>query len=613
MKCVKFSLLALFFIILLSNCGGNKEPETPASPGGPASGFVNISITFRASTTDPNNDEISYQFDWGDGNLSSWSSSIPSGDTISVDHAYSDSGTYEIIVHAQDEKEKMSEWSEPHNITINYPDTNLAPITPGSPMGPDDGITGDPIEFQAVAVDPNGDSISYQFNWGDENLSIWSDYLSSGVTFSLTHAYEDSGTYEVIVRAQDESGATSDWSEPHSILINSPAGNSAPLTPNTPEGPIIGVQNFSHAFRASTTDPEGDDISYQFDWGDGTVSAWSTYISSGDTATVNRTYWGKGTYDVRVQARDEEEETSGWSEPLNLVIGFPDSLVDEIPVSDGVWELTVLSNGQYIYVNNSSDSSVYVVNTSSSMVEDTIPGVGLPCGIASLPNNQYVYVTARNEHNVKVIQTSTNTIVDTISIPYAQYAAASPDNEYLYVTSYSTTGRVYVVRTSDNTVVDSIRTGIRAVQVEVLPNGEYIYVSNIDNYVYAIRTSDNTKVDSIEVPANSGGLSASPNGELIYDCTPNMVYTIQTSINAIIDSVDMPAATGGMCIHPSGQLLYVSHETNNLSVIYTPTNTIVKSIPLSYRADRIEASPDGEYIYATSAQADALFVIGDSQ
>ena len=50
----------------------NQPPETPTAPTGPSSGQKGVEYLFSAVTTDPDGDNISYFFDWGDGTNSGW-------------------------------------------------------------------------------------------------------------------------------------------------------------------------------------------------------------------------------------------------------------------------------------------------------------------------------------------------------------------------------------------------------------------------------------------------------------------------------------------------------------------------------------------------------------
>ena len=50
--------------------------------------------------------------------------------------------------------------------------------------------------------------------------------------------------------------------------------NEAPAIPSQPSGSVEGEIGLDYTYSTDTTDPEGDDIEYLFDWGDGTDSGW---------------------------------------------------------------------------------------------------------------------------------------------------------------------------------------------------------------------------------------------------------------------------------------------------------------------------------------------------
>jgi hypothetical protein len=217
---IKIIFLSAILLILL-NCSKNSPPATPSSPSGPSTGEAKTILTFASSTTDPDGDDISYQFDWGDGNLSQWSNFLESGDTVSATHTWYNTGNYNISVRANDTKDKITEWSPPLSIIITpYDTSNMPPNQPSAPTGVDSGHTSTTYTFYASTTDPEGDSISYQFDWGDGTLSYWSDFLPSGNIIASEHKWTEKGSYSVRVHAKDEKEATSEWSQQHRINIS---------------------------------------------------------------------------------------------------------------------------------------------------------------------------------------------------------------------------------------------------------------------------------------------------------------------------------------------------------------------------------------------------------
>ena len=106
------------FAIPYNTAPPNNPPVTPAAPSGPNDGFINIEYQFNASTTDPEGDNISYMFDWGDSHNSGWVGPYASGTPAHASHIWTDSGVYQVKVKAKDENNAESNWSSTHTISI---------------------------------------------------------------------------------------------------------------------------------------------------------------------------------------------------------------------------------------------------------------------------------------------------------------------------------------------------------------------------------------------------------------------------------------------------------------------------------------------------------------
>ena len=98
----------------------NSPPNKPSAPYGPSTGNVNNSYDFSTSTTDPEYDNISYRFHWGDGEISDWSSEKYSGSSYSASHSFSAAGTYNVTAEAKDIYGSVSLPANNHQIVI-YP------------------------------------------------------------------------------------------------------------------------------------------------------------------------------------------------------------------------------------------------------------------------------------------------------------------------------------------------------------------------------------------------------------------------------------------------------------------------------------------------------------
>jgi hypothetical protein len=92
------------------------------------------------------------------------------------------------------------------------------PYKPTTPDGPNSGRINIKHTFKTSSIEPDNDKIRYLFEWGDGNISL-TEYHSSGENVSITYKWNKNGNYNIKVRAQDENGVWSKWSDPLSITM----------------------------------------------------------------------------------------------------------------------------------------------------------------------------------------------------------------------------------------------------------------------------------------------------------------------------------------------------------------------------------------------------------
>jgi len=89
----------------------------------------------------------------------------------------------------------------------------------------------------------------------------------------------------------------------------------SPSKPHKPAGPNNGVPNMEYGFTTKSTAPK-DPIYYKWDWGDGTFSDWMGRYNSNEICEATHTWKEKGSYNIRVKAKDVDGWESPWSDPL---------------------------------------------------------------------------------------------------------------------------------------------------------------------------------------------------------------------------------------------------------------------------------------------------------
>jgi hypothetical protein len=91
-----------------------------------------------------------------------------------------------------------------------------------------------------------------------------------------------------------------------------PPQNHPPETPVL-SGPITGFTGQTYTFNATSTDPDGNDLYYWFDWGEGNNTDWIGPIPSGVSCQQHHTWPQKNTYLIKVKTKDIHNEESDWA------------------------------------------------------------------------------------------------------------------------------------------------------------------------------------------------------------------------------------------------------------------------------------------------------------
>jgi len=144
-----------------------------------------------------------------------------------------------------------------------------------------------------IAVNPDG-----TLKWREVIATdwVWSSPAigSDGTVYIGSQSIDDEGIYSVLYA----------FGEPD---LNAPE---AP----TISGPTEGKIKTHYEYNFTTTDPNGDDVYYYIEWGDGSFEDWIGPYSSGEEIKLNHTYKAKGTYTIRARAKDTDNLWGPWGE-----------------------------------------------------------------------------------------------------------------------------------------------------------------------------------------------------------------------------------------------------------------------------------------------------------
>lgn len=143
-------------------------------------------------------------------------------------------------------------------------------------------LAGDSVAFSAIAVDPDGDSMTYSWTIGTVSYS----------QRNPTHSFASAGTYRVVLTVTDEFGAAGSASQ--DILVRA-----RPPIASVSASPASGQAPLDVSFTCSAVDGTSP---YSFEWNFGDGSA------TGSGPQVTHVYSNEGTFIATCTVRDSSGE-----------------------------------------------------------------------------------------------------------------------------------------------------------------------------------------------------------------------------------------------------------------------------------------------------------------
>ncbi|UCE73840.1 MAG: PKD domain-containing protein, partial [Methanomassiliicoccales archaeon] len=255
-------------------------------------------ITFNASqSTDEGGTILSYYFNFGDGQNSSWIQ------TPNATHQYDTPGEYTAYLRVMDDDGDISE--NLVEVVIEVKAKPKAVLSASSTVT----YKGEAVTFNATgSSDEDGFVSEYYFDFGDGHYTGWT------TDSQTTHVYTLLGTYDVYLIVKDDDEDICEIAA--KVIIQVRARPTAILIAN--ETKVF--EEESVTFDASKSrDKDGTIEEYYFDFGDGENTGW---ISE---AVVTHVYLLSDTYSVSLMVKDNDSEISTNKAVVRVYVNVPNS------------------------------------------------------------------------------------------------------------------------------------------------------------------------------------------------------------------------------------------------------------------------------------------------
>ncbi|HMA83066.1 MAG TPA: PKD domain-containing protein, partial [Candidatus Thermoplasmatota archaeon] len=197
-------------------------------------------------------------------------------------------------------------------------EANLPPERPLPPQGSHHLSQYNESNFTVSSWDQNDDLIRFQIDWNDGSMSSWSTFVSSNETMIFTKSFTEVREYDVRVRAQDESGMNSSWSEAFTVIVSNEQEEET--EEDSEDSGIVATVNNETGETQFSIENDASNLQGKtvvWDFGDGTIL---------EGSSSQHHYTKPGIYTVKVTVTDEWGNTS--MKTYTVTIPEPEQKID---------------------------------------------------------------------------------------------------------------------------------------------------------------------------------------------------------------------------------------------------------------------------------------------
>jgi RHS repeat-associated protein len=225
---------------------------------------TSLPVFFDAGkSTDPDGDALTYIWSFGD------SRNTAPGSGVQAEHVYTQPGTYRVTLTVTDNRSPAvtKSWDVP----VAPPVTgNRRPVA-GFTWSPAEPVAGQMVAFTNTSTDEDGDALTY--------LWTFDDGTPPTAVKNPLKSFSAAGPHRVVLEVSDgKAGGTAALER--TVTVATPSDVNHPPVANfsySPAAPVIGQ---AVTFTDLSADPDGEPLTYAWNFGDGTTSTARTPVKS---------------------------------------------------------------------------------------------------------------------------------------------------------------------------------------------------------------------------------------------------------------------------------------------------------------------------------------------
>jgi YVTN family beta-propeller protein len=272
------------------------------------------------------------------------------------------------------------------------------------------------------------------------------------------------------------------------------------------------------------------------------------------------------------------------------------------------------ADGPKIYVGNSRDNTVSVIDSSTNEVHKTISVPNNPEGMVISLNDRVVYVGSTSTSTVSLIDTRSDAVNFAIEVGgNSQGLAISPDGSEVLV-AIPDNDQFAIIDTARNKVAGKIPLPeVAAITVDRA--GEYAFATSQNMKHYSLNEftiATNAMLFPIPIPYAARQLSFSPDGKFIYFTVvgQDTLAVINIFEKKLVAEIPIGKSPFYVTFSHDGKTGLVVSQGDNLLVLFDPkTNTVISKIKVGKSPYWIAINASDTKAYVTNEGSDDVSVV----
>ena len=265
-----------------------------------------------------------------------------------------------------------------------------------------------------------------------------------------------------------------------------------------------------------------------------------------------------------------------------------------------------------LYVSNSQDNYLSVIDRGSHQIIDTITVGDSPRGMVLSENGEYLYVANYFSNTISVIETINNRLVDTISlnIGFGPTELCIPAGTYtLYVTARDSNA-VIVIDALTKNIIKKIDVGQGPVGLASDTDGQYVYVANsYSNNISVIDTRNNELVNTIGAGGEPRYLCAYQSYIVVSNSQSNSVNFIDRYSSNVVSTVFIPGRPGNLIPGRRGWVYVAGERSHDISFVTPGLNIAPRKLPAGRHPAGMALDRDRKLLYVANLMDNTISVV----